>query len=187
MDPSQAPDPNEDSTATSLALCDDLTFRALIDSGAASAEECRQAAETCRISRGSGIRIDPLLAVATVQSKDREPSPEEITLLAESTAATLSQAPPLIPFAGQLIIPYAFYETFPRVHRLAADLLAPVIYSEDADSLGIASVNPLAAKVMADAASAAVKQQMGTTPFLTVVRMDPESWNAACRKHFGNT
>lgn len=108
-----------------------------------------------------------------------------IATLSSSVASTLSPSPPLIPFASKLIVPSAFYESFDSIHQLGRSLLAPVIFAEDTDAIGTASVNPIAALILAEEILAAVDRRFGIKPFLTVARMDYESWSSLTRKHYG--
>ena len=92
--------------------------------------------------------------------------------------------PPLVPFAGKLIAPSAFYDSFDQLHRLARVLLSPVIYAEDTDSIGTASANPVAAAILSEEIQSVVFKRFGIRPFVTVARLDYESWTFLTRKHF---
>jgi hypothetical protein len=94
-------------------------------------------------------------------------------------------APPLIPFAGKLIAPSSFYESFQQILAIGRALVAPVLFAEDTDAIGVGSVNPLAARTLADEIHAAVERRFGIRPFLTVARLDYENWTFLARKHFG--
>jgi len=63
--------------------------------------------------------------------------------------------------------------------------LTPVIFAEDTDSIGVASANPIAAALLASAIQEVVFRRFGIRPFLTVARLDYESWTFLTRKHFG--
>jgi hypothetical protein len=94
-------------------------------------------------------------------------------------------SPPMVPFAGKLIAPSAFYESFDQLHKSARALLSPIIYAEDTDSIGTGALNPVAARIMAEEILATVDRRFGIKPFVTAVRMDYESWSFLSRKHFG--
>ena len=104
--------------------------------------------------------------------------------LGEKLAATLNPAPPLIPFAGKLIAPSAFYESFDFLHKMARVLLTPVIFVEDTDSIGVASANPIAAALFAARVQESVARRFGIRPFLTVTRLEYEAWTFLTHKHF---
>ena len=129
--------------------------------------------------------MDLLQALAFTQGHQEEHVGNVILSLAEKVAGTLTPVPPLIPFAGKLIAPSAFYESFEAIYKTAAALLAPVIFVEDTDSIGVASTNPIAAALLASTIQEVVFRRFGIRPFLTVARLDYESWTFLTRKHFG--
>ena len=59
-----------------------------------------------------------------------------------------------------------------------------MIFAEDTDAVGTASINPVASMILADEIRAAVFKRFGIRPFLTVARLDYESWSFLTRKHF---
>ena len=90
----------------------------------------------------------------------------------------------MIPFGGKLIAPSAFYESFERIHQIAKVLLAPVLFAEDTDAIGVGSVNPVAGHILATEIRDSVVKRFGIGPFLSVARLDYESWTFLTRKHF---
>jgi len=119
--------------------------------------------------------------------------------LGNRLASTLTITAPLVPFGGKLIAPSAFYDSFDRVHKIARVLLSPVLYrvhkiarvllspvlyAEDTDAIGTASVNPIAFTVLADEIRAQVFKRFGIRPFVTIARLEYESWTFLTRKHF---
>jgi hypothetical protein len=99
-------------------------------------------------------------------------------------AQTLTPYPPLIPFCGKLIVPTAFYDSFEQIRKISRILLAPVIFAEDTDAIGVASVNPVAASIMAEEIRTEIYKQTGIRPFITLARLDYDSWTFITRKHF---
>jgi hypothetical protein len=63
-------------------------------------------------------------------------------------------------------------------------LLSPVVYAEDTDAIGTASINPVASAILAAEIESAVFKRFGIRPFLTIARLDYESWTFLTRKHF---
>jgi hypothetical protein len=59
-----------------------------------------------------------------------------------------------------------------------------VIFAEDTDTIGTASVNPMAAAILAEEIRNAVYKRVGITPFVTIARLEYESWTFLTRKHF---
>lgn len=104
--------------------------------------------------------------------------------LGNKVALTLPTYAPFIPFAGKLIAPSAFYDTFSHVHEGSRILLSPVIFAEDTDAVGTASINPVASMLLAEEIRNVAMKRFGIRPFVTVARLDYESWTFLCRKHF---
>jgi len=166
--------------------CLEKTGHALIAMKAATPSEVADATGLCRASKSNGHPNDLIEAIARVHARDEGQISETVNTLAEKISLTLNTAPPLIPFAGKLITPTAFYESFDRIHRIAAALLVPVIFVEDTDTIGVASINPVAAEMLSQIIQDAVSRRFGIRPFMTVVRLDHESWSFLTRKHFGS-
>jgi hypothetical protein len=166
--------------------CLEKTGHALIAMKAATPSEVADASGLCRASKSNGHPIDLIEAIAKMHARDQGQMSEAVNTLAEKISLTLNTAPPLIPFAGKLITPTAFYESFDRIHRIAADLLVPVIFVEDTDAIGVASINPIAAEMLSQIIQETVSRRFGIRPFITVVRLDHESWSFLTRKHFGS-
>ena len=63
-------------------------------------------------------------------------------------------------------------------------LLSPVVFAEDTDAIGTASANPIASAILADEIRAQVFKRFGIRPFITIARLEYESWTFLTRKHF---
>jgi len=166
--------------------CLEKTSQALIAVKAATPSEVAEAAELCRNSKSDGRPIDLLEATAKIQGREEPQISDAVNALAEKLSITLNTIPPLIPFAGKLITPTAFYESFDRIQRIAGDLLVPVVFVEDTDAIGVASINPIAAEMLSQIIQDAVSRRFGIRPFMTILRLDHESWSFLTRKHFGS-
>ncbi|MEI8039353.1 MAG: hypothetical protein WCJ14_13275 [Verrucomicrobiota bacterium] len=160
------------------------TAEALLFSQAATQDDVTQALDAVHQAHADGKPVEMLEAVARVQGYHEEHFGRVIRGLGDKLAAVLNPSPPLIPFAGKLIAPSAFYDSFEHLHRLAKVLLSPVIYAEDTDAIGTASVNPIAAALFAEEIRNAVFKRFGIRPFVTAARLDYESWTFLSRKHF---
>lgn len=160
------------------------TAEALHEARAASIIEINQAIAMARESHANGKPAELLEALARIQGHAEEHLSPAILELGNKVAQTRSPFAPLVPFAGKLIAPSAFYDSFDQLHKLARLLLSPVIYAEDTDSIGTASINPIASAILAAEIESAVFKRFGIRPFLTVARLDYESWAFLTRKHF---
>ncbi len=164
--------------------CLQRTADALHESRSASPSEISQAMAAAREAHAVGKPSDLLEALARVQGHGEEHLGAAILDLGNRTANTLTPYAPLIPFAGKLIAPSAFYESFDHIHKVARALLSPVIYVEDTDAIGTASANPIASAILADEIRSVVFKRFGIRPFVTIARLDYESWTFLTRKHF---
>lgn len=151
---------------------------------AATPAEISQAVSKAREDHAKQKPSDFLEVLARVQGHDEEHLSRAILDLGNKVAATLSPYAPIIPFGGKLIAPSAFYEAFEQIHKIARVLLSPVLYAEDTDSVGTASVNPVASSILSEEIKAVVYKRFGIRPFVTIARLDYENWTFLTRKHF---
>ena len=164
--------------------CIEQTASSLHETRAATDAEINQAIARTRQDHAAGKPADLLEALARVQGHDEEHLSRAIDELGNKIASTLSPSPPLIPFAGKLIAPSAFYDSFDQIHKIARVLLSPVIFAEDTDAVGTASINPVASALLGHEIATTVFKRFGIRPFVTVARLDYESWTFLSRKHF---
>lgn len=164
--------------------CLQQTAGAVHEARAATPAELTQAVAATREFHAKQKPADFLEILARVQGHDEEHLSKAVLNLGDKVAATLSPYAPLVPFAGKLIAPSAFYDAFDQIHSLARVLLSPVIYAEDTDCAGTASVNPVASAILAEEIRNVVFRRFGIRPFVTVARLDYESWTFLTRKHF---
>lgn len=165
-------------------ICLIQTAEALHQTRSGTPSEISQATAQVRESHARLIPADLIEALARVQGHDEERISLAILELGNRLASTFPISVPLIPFGGKLIAPSAFYESFDRVHKIARVLLSPVLYAEDTDAIGTASVNPIAASLIAEEIRSQVFKRFGIRPFVTIARLEYESWTFLARKHF---
>ncbi|MEO5913025.1 MAG: hypothetical protein ABIS50_02250 [Luteolibacter sp.] len=184
LPPESAPAPKSAGIWDFAEICLQRTVAALQEARAGTAQEISQAVARTREEHAMERPSDLLEIFARVQGHDEEFLSPAVMALGDKVAATLTPYAPYIPFAGKLIAPSAFYESFDQIHKIARVLLSPVIYAEDTDSIGIASANPVAAAILADEIRSSVFKRFGIRTFVTVARLDYESWTFLTRKHF---
>ncbi len=146
--------------------------------------EIQHAINRARESHAQGRPCDLLETIARVQGHEEEHLGRVIVELGNKVAQAVNPHPPLIPFGGKLIAPSAFYDSFDHIHKIARVLLSPVIYAEDTDAIGTASANPVAPAILAREIASTVFKRFGISPFVTIARLDYESWTFLSRKHF---
>lgn len=173
-----------DRTAEILERCFVKTAEALSKAGVASDEDIFKALTMTRESGLNAKPADLIETLARVLGHDEEHISRAISELSAAVASTMHPSPPHIPFASKLIAPSSFYESFDAIHKLGKSLLVPVLYAEDTDAIATGSVNPIAASIFSEEIYQVVAKRFGIRPFITVVRMDYESWTFLCRKHF---
>lgn len=164
--------------------CLQRTAGALQETRSATPAQLSQAIATARESHAQGFPMDLLEVIARVQGHGEEHLGPAVIALGDRVASTLVPYAPLIPFAGKLIAPSAFYEAFDRIHQVARAVLSPVVYVEDSDAIGTASANPIASAILAEEIRNMVHKRLGIRPFVTIARLDYESWTFLTRKHF---
>ena len=164
--------------------CLEQTATVLRKTRAVSATELAHAIALTRASHAKGEPADLLEMIAKIQGHAEEHLNRVILDLGNKVASALSVCHPLIPFVDRLLAPSAFYDSFNHIHKSARVLLSPVIYAEDTDAIGTASVNPVAAALLAEEIRTSVFKRFGIRPFVTACRLDYESWTFLARKHF---
>lgn len=166
------------------ATCLQRTATALYESGAATEAEIQAAAHQCYQSLDRSENVELIEYVARAQGHDEARIGEAIRKLSDRAASTMATPPCHIPFASKLIAPNAFYGTYPEIHRICKELLCPVLYAEDTDAIGVASINPVATTIIAEKIGEIALSRVNIRPFVTTALMDYESWCFLTRKHF---
>jgi hypothetical protein len=165
-------------------LCLQQTAEALHLTRSGTPAEISQAISAVRADHAVGTPADLLEGLARIQGHEEEHISSAILNLGNRVASTLPITVPVIPFGGKLIAPSAFYESFDRIHQIARVLLSPVVYAEDTDAIGTASANPIACAILGEEIRNQIYKRFGIRPFVTIARLDYESWAFLTRKHF---
>ena len=176
---------DDEQVETLVARCLEGTVDALRRTGAANDHELVAAFRMIEEDATAAKPIEFLVAVARIQGTDEEHMGPAIARLSTQIASTMAPAPQPIPFVGKLIAPSSFYENFQSILAMARAIMTPVIFAEDTDAIGVGSINPIATQLLAEEIRVTVDRRFGIKPFLTVARIDYESWAFLIRKHFG--
>lgn len=90
---------------------------------------------------------------------------------------------PFVPFADKVAgSSLAIFDKHPKLYEFVAELQCPLVFAEDADAIGIGSVNPVAATFVADEIVNYFVSLGEPRPFISIFLMEMRSWQAACSK-----
>lgn len=176
--------PQREGIPAAVEECLQRTATVLFQAEAADKADLIHAVNLARQSNAHGHPADLLEILARHLGHEEPQLSATIASYGEKIASTLIPSPPIIPFAGKLIAPSAFYESFPELRQLGHALMAPITYAEDSDAIGTAAINPIAAIIMGEEIIAAVARRYSIRPFVTSVILEYPSWTETVRKHF---
>jgi hypothetical protein len=184
----QDPDsPVQDEQSAIWDIADDCAIKTAIllhETLSATEDELQQTLEIVRDTHASGKPCEFIEMLARVQGHAEEHIGSAIMNLSNRMAMAIQPHIPVIPFAGKLIAPTAFYESFDQLLVLGKLLLCPVLYAEDTDAMCVGSINPLAANMLGENIISTVHRRLGIRPFVCAARLDYETWSFLTRKHF---
>lgn len=150
----------------------------------ATAEDCSQVAATVRGHWEENRGADPIDCLARLRAGGGDMLDAIVEMLSKKLAQSMRATPSRVPFASRLIPPSSLYEQFPNVTLQCRLMQVPITFAEDADVLGLASINPYFADALAYSIKEELKQANGISPVVSVVRLDYISWRKMCAKHF---
>lgn len=176
--------PQREGISASVEECLQRTAAALFQTGSAGKDDLLHALELVRQSHSKGKPADLLETLARYLHTEEPEMAAAVSRYAEQISGTMSPTLHAIPFAGKLIAPSTFYENYPELHQLGNALMAAVIYAEDSDAIGTASINPIAAVILGEEIAALVARRVNVRPVITSVMLDHPSWTQVIRKHF---
>jgi len=152
--------------------------------GLASEEDLEIDCETTRQhwESGKGAEIIELHAMRMAD----EPTQVEGTVEHLSASIGASVVPQLLPapFAAKLATPNGFYDKHPDLFDLAKALQCPILFNEDADVIGLGSINPITTNTFALAVQLYVESIQNIKPLISAVRLNYETWSTLCHRHF---
>jgi hypothetical protein len=150
----------------------------------ATKEEVFTISDQCMKAWKQGLAAEPLFKLAALEDDDESQYEASIERWSAVLASLVTPVMPPAPFASKMMTPSAFYEKHEPIFELARSLQCPVLYNEDADVIGVGSINPVTCTIFAQAVHAYVSDSQGILPYITCVRLNYESWNALNAKHF---
>ena len=126
--------------------------------------------------------LETIVRLSTTSPRD---IPQFIRQLGNAVAKTLKRNVPFVPMAGRMQLPLAFYERHETVRPFAKALLAPILFAEESEVIGVGSINPRAALHSANLIADTIAETEPVRPFATVVRLDYDTWQSLLQKQFG--
>lgn len=160
------------------------TCSVLSEASLANDSELEQVRNHAIRAWSQGLPCEPLEVLIRIQEPDgiqlEAIMEHNSSMIAQAFAANMLPAP----FASQMMTPTGFYEKHEAAFIMAKSFKCPILYNEDADVLGIGSVNPVTATVFGQAMLAYISETQGIQPFISCVRLNYDSWLALCERHF---
>lgn len=103
-----------------------------------------------------------------------------------SLAPVVKRRYSLVPFAGRLMGSSTFFEKHPKAQEAAKAIMCPLVFAEDTDVVGFATINPVAGVAMADFVTRNVRTKSGATPYVSMFTLELNEWQELCKKQFGH-
>lgn len=162
--------------------CLERTYMLLREHGLATPEELRRLAEVGQQPRAGDRQKDPLEILVDLRVSDEDKRPGEIERMGRAISQMIETPLVLVPFANRLPTPTSFYDTYPTIFELCQALMTPVIFAEESEVVGIASINPVALLLMEEHVLQNMSEVTGTRPMVTQLLATHEVWDSICRK-----
>lgn len=162
--------------------CLERTYLVLREQGLATPDELRHLAAIGQESSQLDRQQDPLEILVDVRISDPEQRPMEIERMGRAMSQMLERPLVLVPFANRLPTPTSFYETYPTLYGLCQSLMTPVVFAEESEVVGIASINPVALLLMEEQITRTLSEVTGTRPIVTRLLASHDVWESICRK-----
>ncbi len=157
---------------------------AFLKANIATQEEVMTISDQCIDAWNRNLAAEPLFKLAALEADDESQYEASIERWSTMLASLVSPVMPPAPFAVKMMTPAAFYEKHEPIYDLARSLQCPVLYNEDADVIGLGTINPVTATIFAQAVHAYITDTQKIVPYISCVRMNYESWKALTTKHF---
>ncbi|MGJ8676823.1 MAG: hypothetical protein ACSHX0_04855 [Akkermansiaceae bacterium] len=152
--------------------------------GIATSVECNQVAAAVKSDWRQGIGADPIEALAQLRANEGEVLDAIVEAISSKVASSLSIRPMHVPFVGRLMTPTGFYEKYPEIAKLCQLMMVLVSFNEDADVIGLTSINPHFSEALSHVIAEELKNEQVVTPLISITRMDYVSWRKMYEKHF---
>ncbi|MBJ07134.1 MAG: hypothetical protein CMO40_08495 [Verrucomicrobiaceae bacterium] len=165
--------------------CLDQTSELLLEHGLASPDEIQQLRQHGRAVLRGSRQWDSIEFLAALRMQDSDARLLEIERLGRMLSQAMESQLALVPFAGRLPTPSAFYDHNENLRADCKRLMTPVLYSEESEVIGIGSINPVALRLASQTIMHSVGERMGTIPMVSRMLLHHDGWISLCQKHFG--
>ncbi|NNC88140.1 MAG: hypothetical protein HKN82_06730 [Akkermansiaceae bacterium] len=164
--------------------CLERTCQSLQQFELATEEEVRQLYSHGSAALAGPRPWDPLEFVAALRVSEPDARPVEVERLGRGLAAAAGQALTLIPFAARIPTPSSFYDDHADLRLQCHQLLVPILYAEEMEVVGIASINPVALDLAEQFVVADIHSRTGNNPLISKLLLHHDSWMSLCQKQF---
>ena len=165
--------------------CLSQTCRVLDDHALATPAELKELAHHGHGPLQGPRPWDPLEFLAALRTRDPDARAQEVERLGRSLSQSLGQPLTLVPFASKMPTPSAFYDLNDSLLLECRKLLTPVLFAEESEVIGIASINPVALRLSARTVMQFIADKTGTTPVVSTLLLHHEGWISLCQQQFG--
>jgi hypothetical protein len=166
-------------------ICLDQTSRILEEHGLATPDELRQLRAHGLAPLQGPRPWDPLEFLAALRVRDPDARPVEVERLGRSLSQAIGQQLALVPFASRMPTPSGFYDVNKEILKECRRLMTPVLYAEEAEVIGIGSINPVALRLTSEHIMHILSERTGSRPIVSRMILHHDGWISLCQKQFG--
>ena len=165
--------------------CLDQTTKLLQEQGLATPAELHQLREHGLAPLQGPRPWDPLEFLTALRVDDPDARPLEVEQLGRALSQTMGQQLALVPFASRMSTPSAFYDLHENLLVECRRVMTPILYAEESESIGVASINPVALGIAAEIIMQTLGEKTGTTPVVSRILLHHDGWMSLCQQQFG--
>jgi hypothetical protein len=165
--------------------CLKATYHLLSEFQLATPKELNQLAQIGQEEAGSERQLDPLEILINCRDIEPDERPVEIEKLGRLIGTALQKPMVLPPFVTRLPTPSAFYDANPGMLEECREYMTPVLFAEDAEVIGVGSINPIAMMQVTERIVDILGERTGTNPIVSPLLLTHEGWLGMCNKQLG--
>jgi hypothetical protein len=165
--------------------CLKATYSLLSEFQLATPSELAKLAEVGQQSADSERQHDPLEVLVQCRGVDPDEQAIEIERLGRLMGTAMQKPMVLPPFAARLPTPSAFYDSNPEVLGVCQDHMTPILFAEEAEVIGVGSINPIAIRQVGERIVDILGERTGTNPIISPLLLTLDGWLSMCNKQLG--